>query len=628
MEHQSNQLFLLSDRSTSNSRSTNNYSDLSNQLQHNHSNASPNRLPSEDSSNAISNQLPSDDSGFFCKCKQHSGNFPETTSEKSEDNQDTNSRKDETRRKSVSFSLGSSSDLIDENLCVTEIDIDSVPSTNSDPSSVNNESTSSFQRNGNSIAQNNSFTSRHSRARINENASRNITFKRQRSAYSESDRYNIMLSDCNHAALKMNTRTTLPVLGGSLNTDNGLDQRSIFHDQQSPEPPCSIKTKDQQNLPQCLSGTCHDHIHPNCQVNRFRSHPNIYPRHHDPESSAPLLDNNSCGTCSTPQESYGLPRETQSSNTVTKSAVSNITNDKKVDAESVVSAPRSYCTSMTYLFILMVFNIIFLVAIAIIILTPSNHRTYLECPLCKDVMDEMKNLNGGKMNKSVIDDLFKENDKDDRCCLNHAFVFNLMAQTDPRNQAHQQSIDSSYGKVMDIIQNSSEKAFIDLESLKGTIPFQSPPGDDALPGKKSDMEMIKWNSVPKMAVKGGSSWDVLGSDTQIKIPLTGVYYIYAMVQYWYESGNSTQPSDNMPNVNEFPLSVSLYKVPPSSERKPFRIVTVTQHCKLTTTFIEHNIIMERIVRLTRDDTVFLAASSKQFLKDGNKVHHIGLLKVD
>ncbi|KAL3847919.1 hypothetical protein ACJMK2_018809 [Sinanodonta woodiana] len=628
MEHQSNQLFLSSDRSTRNSSSTINCSDLSNQLQYKHINPSSNRLPSEDSSNTISSRLPRDDSGFFCKCKHHSGSFPETTSEKSEDNQDTNSRTDETRRKSVSFSLGSSSDLIDENLCVTEINIDSVPSTNSNPSSVNNKSTSSFQRNGNSIAQNNSFTSRHSRARINENASKNTTFKRQRSSYSESDRYNIMLSDCNHAALKMNTRTTLPVLGGSLNTDNGPDQRSVFHHQQSPKPPCSIKTKDQQNLPQCLSGTCHDHIHPNCQVNRFRSHPNIYPRHLDPESSAPLLANNSCGTCSTPQESCGLPRETQSSNTVTKSAVSNITNDKKVDAESVVSAPRSCCTSMTYLFILMVFNILFLVAIVLTILTPSNHRKYHECPLCKDVMDEMKNLNGGKMHKSVIDDLFKENDKDGRCCLNHAFVFNLMAQTDPLNQAVQQSIDSNYGKVMDIIRNSSEKAFIDLESLKGTIPFQSPPGDDALPGKKSDMEMIKWVSDPKITVKGGSSWDVLDSDTKIKIPLTGFYYIYAMVQYWYESGNSTQPSDSMPDVKEFPLSISLYKITPSSKGKPYWIGTVTQHCKLTTASIEHNIIIERIVRLTKDDKVFLTASSKQFLKDGNKVHHIGLLKVD
>ncbi|KAK3576815.1 hypothetical protein CHS0354_002602 [Potamilus streckersoni] len=640
MENQSNPLLLQCDHSTSYSRSTKNYSDLSNRLQSNQCNLSSNILANVDS-NIIYNRPPSDDSGVSCtKCKNNSGSFSDMTSNPSEDNQDSYSRNHETRRKSVSFSLGSSLNLTDEHLYVTEINIDSDSEPNSDPSFVSNESPSNDKKNGISGTQNNSYASRYFRASTHGNPIRknNTTFKRQRSAYSESDGNSIMLSNC--VAPTMTTRTTFPTIGTSYNIGYTPEQRSVVRHQQLQGLPCSTSTPGKHNIPRCLPCTCHDHTHHKFEATRFRSHPNIYhevEENFDPQSSAPLLDDKgfieSRCPCDTSQKSCSLPRETQSSKTLAITAVSNITNNKMVDEESAMSFSKSCCTYKaikTWLVILTVFNIIFFAAIGVMISKLFNRRTYRECPLCNDVMDQMKHIKGVNTNDSAIYNYFKENDKDGRCCLNHAFIFSLRAQTDPRNQAQQQYTNGNNGNgnLIDIIRNSSEKAVLHLENLKGTIPFSSQLPDDDLPGQKSEMEMIKWNSDPKTTVKTGNSWDILDSDTKIKIPLTGVYYIYAMVQYRYNPLFSTQPSDNIPNGEEFPLSISLYKILPSPQNTPSKIGTVTQHCKLANMSFEHNSIIERIVRLTKNDKVFLAVSNKQFLKDDNKVHQMGLFRVD
>ncbi|KAL3847921.1 hypothetical protein ACJMK2_018811 [Sinanodonta woodiana] len=625
MEHQSNQLFLSSDRSTSNSRSTNNYSDLSNQLHYDQYNASSNRLPSDDSSNTISNRLPSDDSGFSCKCKHYSGSFPERASHPSEDNRDANSRKDETRRKSVSFSLGSSSNITDENLCVREINIDSDSSTNSDPSFISNQSTSSFQRNGNSNAQNKSCTSSHSRTCIHENADRNTTFNRKRSVYSDSDENNIMLSDCNHIASKLNTRTTLPMLGLALNTDIRPDQRSVLHHQQLPDPPCLINTKDQHNFPQCVPCTCHDHTRPNIEETDLTSRPNIFhevKRNFDPESSAPLLGGihhiASHEHYLTSPEPCVLLHDNQPSKTVTTSALSKTRGNKMADEEGTVATPRSCCMNKkknVCFVMLVVFNIISLAASGFIFF---NHRTYQECPLCKDVIEQVAKLKGGDINSSAIQTYLKENNKNGRCCVNHAFIFNLMTQTNLEIQAKHQN----HKSIEDNIQNSSKMAALQLKSLKGTIPFKSEHPDDGFPGP---MEMIRWDFHSKDRVIVGPSWDVLDSDTKIKIPFTGVYFIYASVQYRYKTERSAQPADNMPNADEFLLFISLYKY---SDKEHKIIGNVTQHCKIFNMTIEHNSSLERIVRLKKHDEIILAVSNTQSLRDESSLHQIGFIKVD
>ncbi|KAK3576814.1 hypothetical protein CHS0354_002599 [Potamilus streckersoni] len=57
--------------------------------------------------------------------------------------------------------------------------------------------------------------------------------------------------------------------------------------------------------------------------------------------------------------------------------------------------------------------------------------------------------------------------------------------------------------IQDIIQNTSKKFALHLESLNGTIPLNLQLPDGGLPGQRVDTEMIRWNFSAKIICCGG-----------------------------------------------------------------------------------------------------------------------------
>ncbi|KAK3576804.1 hypothetical protein CHS0354_002588 [Potamilus streckersoni] len=527
------------------------------------------------------NRLLSSDSGVSCRCNHYSCSSTEEASIVLDDKHGIKSR-----RKTVSFSLGSNTNLTDEKLCVTDIEIDSDLDTDSDLTFDSTEITSAGQCNVPSESHENNHSSRHLVGCTRGNSTRNdnTTLKGTKTVYGEPDGNRAMSFRCNSCASQINAVSTIPNWSTSHDIDVRTDNMSVLQHQQLPGLPCSGTTLGQHDFPRCIPCACHEHSHSDIKAIRCKSHSSIYhetDRNFDPcSSSAPLLQDKRyiapCGPFGTLQESRDLLSETQTTKLISKT-----TNNKPINEKSVVSVPRSCCAKKaikTCFIILMVFNTMSLVVIGYMILKLYNVPTDQECPLCKDVMDQVKGLKGVNINYSALQEYINENKEDGRCCLDHHFIFHLMAQT-----------------------KSSP-----LEPIQCSIPGQT----------------IRWNFKDNINV--GTFWDNTDSDTEIRIPLSGVYYIYAMVQYVYININNTK---SMQPTEDFPLSVSLYKRS-NSESNRSRIGTVTLHCRFASQSIEHNSIIQKIVQLTRGDKVSLVVSNWQLLSNEHNKHQIGLFKVD
>ncbi|KAL3847887.1 hypothetical protein ACJMK2_018778 [Sinanodonta woodiana] len=568
------------------------------------------------------NRLLSIDSGVSCRCNHFSCSSTEDAS-----NVSVNDKQGiQSRRKTVSFSLGSNTKLSDEQLCVTDIELDSDLDTDLDLTVDSTEATFAGQSNGPSDSHENHHSSRLSigSTRGNPISNDNTAFKRNTTVCRERDGNGATYFRCDSYASQANAGNTIQNWRTSHDINVKTDHIPVFQHQQMPGPQCSGTTIGQPRLPQYLPHACHDHSHSDMKTIRCRCQSNIYnktDRSFDLHSSAPLLQE-SCyvetrAPISTSQESRDLLQEAQVTELITRSAVSNTTHNKSINEKGVVAVPRPRCTKKaikTCFVILMVFNIIALVAICYTLIKVLTDPTDHQCPLCKDVMDQVKGIKGATLNYSAFQEYINENE-DGRCCLDHAFMFKLMVQT-KSNPMEPSPYQTNIGEsIIQILRNSTAKAAIHLQSM---------PFNDELDGNVSSGP-IRWNFTDNISV--GMHWDHTYNDSEIMIPLSGVYYIYAMVQYVYMNFNTNKHLESMQPVEDFPLSVSLYKVS-TLETIHRRIGTVTLQCRFASQSIEHNSVIQKIVQLTKGDKVSLVVSNRQFLNNKRNIHQIGLFKVD
>ncbi|KAK3576806.1 hypothetical protein CHS0354_002590 [Potamilus streckersoni] len=589
--------------STNSSLPNNQYSASTNRLLNEKSGVRSNQLPDSHSSLSVNRErvnesdgkhcrLTSSDSGVSCKYMHYCSSSIEESNNLSENRAKRLSRRNgETRSKCVGFYLDSSANFTDKSIFVTDKDTDSDFESDSDLTFFNTESASPGQGNGDSDSPGNKYTSKLSRGSTGGNLTRgnNTTPKMQRYAYSGNS-----ITPSNYGCSTKQANTPY-------NTNCKNDQISLLQHQQLPGLLYSIINQDHDSFQKDRPY----HSQSKCEAIRSRCHREV-DHNFDPLSCVPLADDSQDTeldpSCIVSHESSAAQREIQTLTTISK---------------SIVCDTRSWYKNKAikaFLVVLMVFNIILLLATGFLISMLLNQHIYQECPLCKDIMDHVKNLNGGNINDLGIQKHLNENDENGRCCLDYAFILKLMTQINSNQQELSENNTTFAETIIKMIRNAQQKAAIHLQS----VPFTSEHS-----GQMS--ESIRWNF--KEATNVENFWNKTDSDTEILIPLTGVYYVYAMVQYRHTNPNSTRGHDSRSTFEEFPLSASLYKKS-KSESNRIRIGTVTLHCRFGSQSIEHNSIIQKILQLTSGDKLSLVVSNRQFLSNEQNKHQIGLFKVN
>ncbi|KAL3847926.1 hypothetical protein ACJMK2_018816 [Sinanodonta woodiana] len=378
----------------------------------------------------------------------------------------------------------------------------------------------------------------------------------------------------------------------SYDVDYTTDRRSFIQHQQLLSPLSSDGKDDRDSYPEYLPSQSHSKV----EVIRSRCYPS---KHHevdhnfDTQSSISLVDERSDTEshpyCTAFQDSSAVRRVAHTITMIAKFAACNTGYKNK--------------TIKTCLVLWMVFTITSLVTLGVLISMRLNQQTDQVCPLCKEIIEQAKRLNGAHMFDSAFKEYLKENDKDGRCCLDHTFIIKLMAQI---NSTPLESLENKTETIMQILRNSA----------KAAVHLQSMPFNYKLPGEM----MIRWNLEDMEDFN--SVWDKPETDTEIQIPVDGVYYIYATVQYI-----NPKNASGLDQNETFPLTVSLRKrSPPETLR--FIIRKVSIQCTYSSLHIEHNISIQKLVRLSEGDKVSLVVSNWHILNTASKMHQIGLFKVN